>query len=85
MGIVFDDDKPVECNCGHTVERGWVSEETITIMYRGKPKTVIYTYCNNDGCECVAMRDALERYVDREEYCIRSAYDKECERADDCD
>lgn len=82
MGIVFSDDKPVECNCGCMVYSGWVTEATITVMHKGKPKTVIYTYCEEEGHEATAMHDALYKQLDTEQHHIMTAEDKENEYAD---
>ena len=79
------DDKPVECTCGCIVYSGWVHEETITVMHRGKPKTVIYTHCGNDDCQGKAMRESLDRYVDVEEHLIQTEYEKRCAIADESD
>lgn len=77
------DDKPVECTCGCIVYSGWVFEESITVMHRGKPKTVKYTHCDNDDCAAKAMRYALDIYAVVEETLIQTAYDKECEMNDE--
>lgn len=82
MGVVFRDDKPVECDCGCTVFSGWVSEATITVMYHGKPKTVVYTYCSEEGHDAVAMHNELYKYLDVEETQVMTADDKENEYAD---
>ena len=63
---VLSGNKPVQCTCGHTVSSGFVCEETITVMYHGKPKTIIYTYCSEE-CAATTMREALDSYVDLEE------------------
>ena len=82
MGIVFDDDEPVTCDCGCTVYSGWVTEACMTVMYRGKPKTVLYTHCDNSVCAAQALYDALNKYLDIEETQIQSANDKESEQID---
>ena len=73
----------MECNCGCIVFSGWVFEETITVMYKGKPKTVIYTHCGDDDHPARAMRECLDNYVDVEEYHVQTARDKELEMADE--
>lgn len=82
MSCVFKDDKPVECDCGCTVFSGWVNEATVTVMYRGKPKTVIFTYCDREECGHRAMFEKLDSYLDIEEHHIMTADDKENAKAD---
>lgn len=77
MGIVFRDYLPVECDCGCTVFSGFVNEATITVMHRGKPKTIIYTYCDEDHHDALAMHDALWRYQSVEIYDVTTKDDKE--------
>ena len=52
-------------------------------MYKGKPKTVIYTHCGDDDHPARAMRECLDNYVDVEEYHVQTARDKELEMADE--
>lgn len=82
MSIVFTDDKPVTCDCGCTVYSGTVIEATITVMHKGKPKTVIYTFCEEDGHDAIAMYDALQKYQDIEHHIIQTKEDKEKEYGD---
>lgn len=82
MGIVFKDDKPVKCDCGCIVYSGWVTEGTITVMHRGKPKTVVYTYCDEEGHGAEAMFESLYRYQDEEMHKIMTAEDKRNEYED---
>lgn len=79
---VLSGNKPVQCTCGHTVSSGFVCEETITVMYHGKPKTIIYTYCSEE-CAATTMREALDSYVDLEETQIKSEDDFLWEKADE--
>jgi len=79
MKMIYENDRSVECDCGHTVEPGhsyWKIKLPIWTNSSSKGEWVVATACDNDECVGSAMFNKLDFYANYEEVRLYTAKEK---------
>lgn len=88
MSIQFEDDEPVELDCGCVCDDGSYSISSCKIWNRETKEleevTLTYCYDNEEECFCKAVESKLnfKRFFSYMEGYVKTAYEKECELGD---